>query len=357
MKRVSVINCQKFLRSGLFARPLRILMLCLALFGVTGPALSATPNNLYGATVTTTGSDQQSLNDAFDAALGQVLVKVTGRVDASALRRQLFPDARKLLLQYRQVSDQEVFAAFDGNAIRRTLDSAGQPVWGEQRPLVTIWLAVDAGNGQRFILSDASQGSADTLEAVREQLLASASSRGLPVVLPLLDATDVTLVSFSDVWGGFINRMAQASARYNSEALLIGRVDSLSANARNVRWAFAYAGEQTGWQGTLASGPARVADFLASQDATTTTASDRIRLTVAGVNSIAAYGEIKKYLQGLNMVAEVSVARVQTDQIEFDLILRGETARLRQVLTNSRLLSPATEMTEAGVDYLFVNGR
>ena len=37
----------------------------------------------------------------------------------------------------------------------------------------------------------------------RERILEIADRRGLPLVFPLLDTTDIQNVSFSDIWGGF----------------------------------------------------------------------------------------------------------------------------------------------------------
>lgn len=332
--------------------PLGLLTILVALLWGSASVQAATPPDLYGATVPISGSGQKSLDAAFDKALGQVLVKVTGRVGAADLRKELFPNSRQLLLQYRQLSEDRIFAAFDGAAIRSRLDAAGQPIWGEQRPLVSVWLAIDAGNGQRYILSDGSQDGGGRLGVMRDELLRGATQRGLPVVLPLLDARDMAKVNFTDVWGGFLEQLGSASARYNSEALLIGRTSSMATTSRDIRWTFVYAGEQSNWQGSLAQGPAQVTDMLARQGATTASSAGSVRLSIAGVNSIASYGELKKYLQGLNMITGVKIARVQSDQIEFDLAVRGDSARLQQVLQNSRLLTPGDASAgESGFDY------
>ena len=332
-------------RAGQAVRELRSQLLCLILLvgaAVTMPAHAAQPADLYGATVGISGSGQNALNAAFNAALERVLVKVTGRLDAGpALRRELFPDSRAILQQYRRLPDNKVYAAFDPGAIRRTLDRAGQPVWGDNRPLVAIWLAIDAGSGQRYLLSDGSQDSGGRLGSLRANLTATASGRGLPVVLPLLDARDLGAVSFGDVWGGFTDRVAGASRRYGSEALLIGRTSSMSASSRDVRWTLVYGGQQSSWQGNVSSGPSNAANLLAQQFATTATASGQVRLVVAGVNGIDAYARLRRYLLDLDMVKTAAVVQVQADKIEMDLDLRGDATRLQRILASSSLLSAA----------------
>ena len=311
---------------------------------LTGSIQAAQPKDLYGATVAVSGSSQKALNAAFDSALAQVLVKVTGRAEAgNSLRRELFPDSRRILQQYRQLPNQRIYAAFDSAAIRQTLDAAGQPVWGENRPLVSIWLAVDAGSGQRYLLSDGSQDSGGRLGVLRQNLLGAASRRGLPVVLPLLDAKDLQQIGFADVWGGFQDRVDTVARRYGSNALLMGRATSMSPDNRNVRWTLAYAGQQSTWQGSVAAGPAKAADLLAQQFSITAGSADRVRLLVSGVNSIAVYARLRKYLRDIDMVKSATVVQVQADQIEFDMAVSGDVNRLSRLLRSSALLSAVAE--------------
>ncbi len=328
-------------------RPWRSLLVCaltclLALLWALGSARAAQPDDLYGATVGLSDSSEKALNAAFDSALTQVLIKVTGRVDEGpALRRQVFPSSRKVLQQYRRLPQDRIYAAFDPAAIRRALDAAGQPVWGENRPLVSVWLAIDAGSGQRYILSDGSKDSGGRLGTLRQSLLGAASGRGLPVVLPLLDATDLKQVSFADVWGGFQGPVGVAAQRYRGDALLIGRSTSMAPNERNVRWTLAYGGQESNWQGSVASGPDKAADLLARQYATTASSEGRLRLLVSGIDSIAAYSQLRKYLLDMDMINSAAIVQVQSDQIELDLSVRGDADRLSRVLRSSRVLSAA----------------
>ena len=65
---------------------------------------------------------------------------------------------------------------------------------------------------------------ASMLETVREQIVAAADERGLPIAWPLLDLQDLNAVTCTDVWGGFEDEIVAASARYRSDAVLIGKV-------------------------------------------------------------------------------------------------------------------------------------
>ena len=122
---------------------------------VSGPATAARVSDLYTASGVLPADSASPLTDAFNEALGRVLVKVTGRRDASApdYLVTLFPDPAQVVQQYRREDQETIWARFDRDAIKRVLDGAGQPVWGADRPVVLIWLALDAGRGRRSILS------------------------------------------------------------------------------------------------------------------------------------------------------------------------------------------------------------
>jgi hypothetical protein len=327
--RFSAERVMPMLRCGLYA-----------LLFITFSPSAAVPDDLYSATVELSDSSQKARYAAFDSALAQVLVKVTGRTSASNdIRQQLFPDSHRLVQRYRKIPPDQVYAAFDAGAIRRGLDAAGQPVWGGNRPLVAVWLAIDTGSGQRYLLSDGSGDSGGQLDLLRTDLLESASERGLPVVLPLLDASDRAQIGVADVWGGFLDRVNSASRRYGAEALLVGRTTDISSSSSNVRWTLSYAGQQSTWEGGIASGPARTADILARQFATTAGSEGRLRLSVSGIDSIDAYGQLRNYLQNLDIVESAGVAMVEADRVNFELVVRGDAARLERVLTASRWLN------------------
>jgi hypothetical protein len=323
---------------------------------LAGTAAAARVDNLYSATVTLSANAPQPLNEAFERALGHVLVKVTGLPEAGrdAARAGLLPNPASLVQQYSRLPDNQLSAQFDASAIRAALDSAGLPVWGENRPMVAVWLAVDSGGGKRVILSDGSgnpTGRADDIATLRDRLVRSADARGLPVVLPLVDAEDLGGVSFADIWGNFQAPVMQASQRYGADAILLGRANSLNVADDQIRWTLTLGSEQASWRGDITTGPGQAADYLAQRLATYADSADTLRVLVRNVDTLEKYGQLKNYLNTLNIVEQATVARVNEDQLEFDLIVRGDALRLESVLNRSRLLQPAsseTDMLETG---------
>lgn len=319
-----------------------VLLLAVLLFA--GPANATRVPGLYGADVDATGASGSGLDAAFDEALGQVLVKLTGLPDGAdpAKRKRLFPNPAALVQKYTVQPGNRLRVEFEPAAMRRALDSAGLPLWDVDRPLVIVWLAIDGGEDARFILPDGSaadpQLGGDTLVEFQQALQGVARERGLPLVLPMLDVNDITQVTFADVLDEVREPILAASERYGAEAVLIGRSGSLDINAETVRWTLLAGEEEASWEGTVASGPAEAAAVLSRQLATYADAGGTRRLVVNGVSSFSQYGSLLGYLRSLPIVERASISRVDGQTIEFELEVRGDTERLRRTLDNSVLL-------------------
>ena len=311
-------------------------------------AAAARVDSVYAAEVDLPPGSN-NLNPAFDAALEQVLVKVSGldTLGTPAARRSLAPDSAGLVRQYSRLPGDRIRVEFDGNELRTLLDAASQPVWGEERPLLALWYAVDAGGGDRLILAGESapgtaRSGADAQDALRERLLTAADARGLPLILPLVDAEDLSRLGFADIWGDFREPVLAASERYGAEGILIGRARSLDPDDRRVRWTLETAADQFAWEGSVEDGPQQAARLLAQRYATYADASGAVSLAVAGIDGLDRFGQLQQYLRSLNIVDSAAVARVQDDVVEFRLVVRGDAERLSRSLAGNRLLEPAT---------------
>ena len=295
---------------------------------------------LYTAQV---GLDQELPNPreaAYLAALGQVLLCVAGPELAAdaATRELLFPNPQALVVQFRPGQDDTLWVSFDGDAIERTLREAGETVWGRDRPLTLVWLAVDWGQGEREIIGaddpertiDAAR-SIDRNRLLRQRILDMAERRGLPVVFPLLDTDDLQMVSFSDIWGGFDDQLLEASQRYDSSSILVGRIRPESSE-RN-RWTYYFADEAQTLNGEPELVMNLVADHLAAEFAIRGSEPlESIELRIAGVDSVAAYGSVQRLLAELPVVESFLIRTVNGDEIAYRVQARGGAERLRRAL-------------------------
>ncbi|NGX15540.1 DUF2066 domain-containing protein [Wenzhouxiangella sp. XN24] len=301
--------------------------------GFGHPAGAASVAGLYEAEAAFEGEREAG----FRAALAQVLVRVTGRrdvVDRPAVE-PLLDDAAAYVQQFRQPGPGRLWAAFDGVAVERELARLGLPVWGVERPGTLLWIAVDAGGGERFVVASGDEVPAES--AIRQQVLDAAARRGIPVVFPLMDAEDRSRASFAEVWGGFEDSIRDASARYGVDAVLVGR---LSADDLGYgRWTFYGADGVARWSGDVGASIDRLADRFAARFAVVTTGAAReVRLAVSGVETIADYGRVSRFLGSLTAVERVGVERVEQDRIVYRIELRGGADALGEAVRLDGLL-------------------
>jgi hypothetical protein len=316
---------------------------------LAGPAvMAARVDGLYAASVPIADGSPDATQAAYAEALRRVLIKVTGRRAAAADATLLsqFGDPAAMVQQYRHDRG-SLWAQFDALAVRAVLDRTGQPVWGDERPTTIVWLAFDAGGGDRDILSggEAAAGGAavpDAAAGLRRELLQSADDRGVPLVLPLRDSQDLAAVAYADVWGEFSDRVLAASQRYQADAVLVGRARLFPAGMPDVRWTLHLGTERFEWRGGVADGPAGLAERLAARLATTGASDSELLLTVSGIGSFDQYGQVSGYLRGLDMIEAVSVAYVMGDAVGYALRIRGDREQLVRTLALRRVLQPET---------------
>ena len=296
--------------------------------------------SLYTAQVPLDQTQNDPQTTAYETALAQVILRVSGPglVQDVDLFEALFPSASAYVLQYRPGPDDTIFVSFDGDAIERALREAGQTVWGSDRPLTLVWLAVDWGRGEREIIGASDvERSADEARSInrtrllRQRLLNFAESRGLPIAFPLLDSEDLVNVSFSDIWGGFDTRVTDASQRYNVDSVLIGRVraDSVQRN----RWTYFFGDDRRAWTGEPEIAIMRISDLLAAEFGIGGDAPLRtVQLNISGVNSVDMYGGIQNVLASMNIIETFAITSVDGDLISFRVSAHGGVERLARAL-------------------------
>lgn len=340
------------------------LALWLWLCPVASPAVEV--QTLYEAEVPVQGQDPGPRLEAIRAALREVLVKVSGqrgRIDAV-----LPKEAEQYVQQYRyrgpttdpSGEDQDrLWVQFDPIGVDALLRKGGLPVWGRQRPATLAWLALDEGGERQLVGSDGPS-------AAPELMLAAAARRGVPLFLPLLDVEDRNAITVGDVWGRFQDTVRAASARYGTDAVLIGRLSDGQGGSWRADWMLldaAGAATLDSGSGTLeqvlGEGLDGAADRLAERFATSTAAASKDKVTVAveDIASFEDYARVLRYFGSLGVVSAVEVVRVDGSRVVFRLSLRGPQEALVRavVLEHSLLPVTATDAAqEPGLAYRWV---
>ncbi len=326
------------------------LCLCAAM-----PAGSVEVPTLYTAQVPFDPDSPEGRDEAYELALTEVLLRVAGSslaTDREAVA-ELFPSPRSYVMQFRQGSRDTLWVSFDGQAIEQVLRDAGQTVWGADRPLTLIWLAVDWGQGSREIIgaddperTPSESRSIDRNRLLRERMLEIAERRGLPILFPLLDTVDLQGVAFSDIWGGFDERIIDASQRYEANSILIGRIRPSSSQREN--WTYYFSGERRAWNGPPEAVVGQVADLLAAEFAVGGDAPiESVTLAVSGVVTIDAYGNLQKLLGNVSLIEGFMVTEVSGDRVTYRVDIRGGAERLRRALRFNGLIEQE-DMTQFG---------
>jgi len=325
-----------------FIRPLWLILImgCMA----TPVALAVAVQGLYQAEVPIEQDTQGQRAAAFQKAMETVLVRLTGRTDAAAspdtedVRRA----AERYVQQYRMTRDGKLWVSFDGASLDAELVRRGLPIWGAERPAVLLVLAVDQGGGQRFVLSAEDEVPDPVAAELRDRMKTLSRYRGLPIILPLMDAQDRTVISFSEAWGGFDQALATAGARYGTDSVLLGRL-TMDIQDR-VRWTL-FSGDQSyRWTGGVDDGINGASDRFAQRYAVATGAAveGEVGLAVTNVSSLADYGRVLSYLEGLTAVRSVSVRRLRDDTAVFGLQLIGSLENVDRAIRLGSLLQPET---------------
>ncbi|MGB0721423.1 MAG: DUF2066 domain-containing protein [Gammaproteobacteria bacterium] len=312
---------------------------------------------LYESTQQVSDQQAEERTRALRAALAEVFVRVSGRSDAPRDENLIaaLNNAVNYALQYRyeRVSGADGGQAlvmrirFDPTSVDALLRSSSVPVWGRERPATLVWLAVDDG-GRRVVSAEEEQGLAKALRQVAER-------RGLPVLMPLMDLEDRRSVSFSDLWGGFSDRVGAASQRYATEQVLLVRLSRSASGGWQGRFSRKAAGQQQVWEqagGTaedaLSRGLEVFADDLAAEYATVSSGIAFVTLGVDGVTNLRDYGRVMAYLSGLSAVNGVGLTQVGPDAVLLSVQVRGDAPLLFKVIGLGNVLAAATE-ADSGV--------
>jgi hypothetical protein len=342
-----LLNTRKNSWTLVLQRPLAYASLVLLLTALTQlPVHAVEVPTLFTAEVPFVKQSDNPRADAYKAALIKVLARVSGSALAAnnAAIDELFPVPAAYVTQYRPGSDDTLWVTFDGEAIENVLRNAGQTVWGRDRPLTLVWLAVDWGQGEREIVAASESDrlnqqsrSIDRNLLLRQRVLDIAEERGLPLAFPLLDAIDLQSVAFSDIWGGFDERIIAASKRYDANSVLIGRVQP--STSQQDRWTYVFGGETRTWSGTAEAVISQIADLLAGEFAVGGNAPlEKVTLNVSGIQTVDAYGALQKLLAGVNLIENFRIQRVAGDTVSYQVEVRGGAARLRRALRFAGLL-------------------
>lgn len=323
----------------------------LALALLSAPLAMA--QSLYTASVPAESRSQAHTTQAMQTALQQVAVKVSGQQDVSS-NADLDPALREvnnLVSRYSFDKDEDgnllLTVTFDREAVNLALMQAKLPVWDGFRPVNIVWAVVDI-NGSRYMLTQG-EAQAEVL-AARDELQRQAAQRGMKLIFPLGDLADRQTVTSSDIWGGFQQRINQASQRYDSDGILVLKLRKLTNGSYQIDWNASLGREKArGHRSNIVLAEAlqepvdSMADISANVYAIAFEQIDETTLVVTDLKEVQDYAQVYAYLKQLNTVNDVQLVEFAADNVVFNIKLTSRLATFERNLSLDGLLLPSAK--------------
>jgi len=241
-----------------------------------------------------------------------------------------------------------LWVRYDKQALNRILRDQGLPIWGRSRPAVLIWLAV-ADEGERYLLGN------NTNDDLIRLFDTESERRGLPILLPLLDLQDQVGIRVLDIWGDFEQEILLASERYQTKAILRGRLFRDGYENWLANWTLYENGEKYHWD---SEGTTQGAIFGEAIDSVASRLSARYAqvineagsnaffISVKNVNNLKDYARIVKYLKSLTLVTDASAVRFDSNTARFRIDIEGAESGVVQTIELGNVLVSISDLGE-----------
>ena len=320
---------------------MRLLLLSLLLGSVAGHADIV--DDLYNVRLPVADQSRDARRSVAAQGLEQVMVRVSGNrnpTESPAIAEALAsPEPFLTRFRYQRQDtedgDSELWLdmAFSPRQVNAALQSAGLPVWSANRPAVLLWLLVDTEDGRQFV---GAGGATDVEQQLREDV----RRRGLALQLPLFDLVDAGNLSSDALWTLSVEPVREASQRYGSPFVLMGRATRLSSGQWLASWVLldsdnALRFDSDGSDTTfMAAAIDRVADLQAQRYAVQGAAVEGsgTLVHVDGMESFADCAQMVSYLESLAVIKHANAAWMSGNELVLDLVLNGDMEKVQRFL-------------------------
>lgn len=278
-------------------------------------------------------------SEAIRKAFREVLIKVTGNQDIETNRRVADNiDRADYYVQEYSYSSPTVHSStyklrveFNQTDVKRMLKRAGVSYWGEMRPLILVWLATVNEQQQADILG------AETLGNVLGTFKTQGERFGLPLIFPMMDMTDMSMVSANNITSVSLPDLQRASARYAPDAMLIGTMVE-SKGGYDAHWNLVLGERIWDWSISAPTAAGVIADVLDDVSQTlsrkyeakaNSNPSTWLTMDVKSVAEREDLAQLIRFLKKLTPVQEVELTQVNGTQVSFAVQVQGDLETFR----------------------------
>lgn len=331
-------------------------------------AAAVVVENLYQVSVPISSHAVPQRQQAMVEACKQVLIKVSGntaieKLDKNNVVKNALTHVENYVQQYGYVANvppntgELLQVKFDPKGINNVIQQTGQKVWGEERPLVVLWLLQKTNS----LLAQPTIMGKDTDSALSNALKMNAERRGLAIVMPMLDLQDMQHLTAADLNPLNVTAIKEASKRYNAEAIIVGQLTQEADGKWQSQWTLLQERGQKQWS----SNQDNVAAIAQAVDETSGALlehyagigegkpvnKDHVEVTILKVSGLNDYAKVEAYLKQLAMVKSVQVIKVEPNSVVFDLTLNGDVQALTQAINlDKKLQAVATVNNEDSIE-------
>ena len=328
-----------------------LLLLSMFLFQ---PATAVTVEDLYTIELPVADQTTSLRLDTFKEAFMLVVVKVSGSDDAlaSPAFKRPIENSSRYVKQFsyitRESEDEQDLSAqllflridFDQRLIESLLRDNKFPIWGRERPGSLFVVSYDVNETIRMVAED------NTPDVV-QMLDVAAARQGLPLLFPLMDLEDISLVRVGDVISRHFEKIGILATRYAPDVLVVGQIIGRSGEAWSGDWEVRFLDQVFKWQYkgstkdlVIEQVVKHLARILALEYALEDHTSLRqdLLMSVSEMPTIQSLISVQQYLQSLNVVDSVRVSSIDSDVVTYRIKLRNEVEDLQRLIEFGEVL-------------------
>jgi hypothetical protein len=327
-----------------------VLMLNFCLLNAAG---AVTVEDLYTVEVPVADQTTELRLEAFREAFRQLIIKVSGSDDAlnsPAFERPLQNSSRYVkqftYLARENEGDQELGSVlylkidFDQRLVQSLLRENRFPVWGKERPGNLLVISYDVNETVKLV-------SGETTPELVDMLDEAAEKQGLPLLYPLMDLEDISLIRVNDVVSRHIDKIEIMASRYAPDTLVVGQIVGRSDTGWLGDWEVRFDDQLFKWQHRASSQEVVVSQLvehlsriLALEYAlqSNTNSKQNLLMSISGLEGIRYLNSAKRYLQTLTVVDSVRVSSIKGDVVTFDIHLNNEIGDFQRLIEFGEVL-------------------
>lgn len=305
-------------------------------------AFAVKMHNLYEVRLPVMSQQQDDRATAVQDGLLQVLIKLSGDADIGS--KPAIKEALKRAEYYVQEYSYEqpesgdvnynylIRIKYEKRDVMRLMKKSSVAYWGDKRPLILVWLVVADLNSDYKLIG--SEEASDLLSAFKNE----SKKYGLPVIFPMMDMTDVSVITTNDVASVNVTALNAAAKRYAPDALLIGRVNDnkqeltsewvLIKNGNSWEWNFSNTNSEELFSALMSNVRQTLAKKMAlNLDAPLQT---KLKMQIKNVAKPEDFEQLMKFVKQLVPVVQVQLAGVTGDVVDLDLQVQGSMSAFQE---------------------------